>query len=93
VSYPDDMDHLDVLRGKIARLREEIAHIQKLNQGYRLRHENGTEAQVAHGQGQERLQAIQRELIQLSDLGRKVLSVEEMKAKHRSRLHLVKWAS
>jgi hypothetical protein len=93
MSYPDGMDYLDVLREKIGRLREEIAHIKKLNEGYRLRGESGTEAQVAHGQRQERLQAIQQELIKLSDLGRKVFSVEDMKEKHRSRLHLIKRAS
>lgn len=71
----------------------EIAHIQQLNKQYRLRDVNGTGAQVAHGQRHERLEAIQRELAQLADLGRKGLSVEEMKEKHRSRLHLVKKAS
>lgn len=87
------MDHLNVLREKIGRLRAEIAKIQELNQQYRFRDANGTEAQVAHGQRQERLQAIQQELAQLAGLGRKVLSVEEMKDKHRSRLHLAKKAS
>lgn len=87
------MDHLEVLREKIGRLRSEIAQIQELNQQYRLRESNETEAQVAHGQRHERLQAIQQELSQLSDLGRKVLSVEEMKEKHRARMHLVKKVS
>jgi Tfp pilus assembly protein PilN len=87
------MDHLNVLREKIARLRAEIAHIQDLNEQYRHRDQNETEAQVAHGQRQERLQAIQQELAQLAGLGRKVLSVEEIKDKHRSRLNLVKRAS
>jgi hypothetical protein len=64
-----------------------------LNKQYRHRDQNETEAQVAHGQRQERLQAIQQELAQLAGLGRKVLSVEEIKDKHRSRLHLVKRAS
>jgi hypothetical protein len=46
----------------------------------------------------ERLQAIQHELgelVQLADLGRRVVLTEQMKEKHRSRLHLVtqKWAS
>ena len=93
MSYPDGMDHLNVLREKIARLRAEIAQIQGLNKQYRHRDQNETEAQVAHGQRQERLQAIQQELAQLAGLGRKVLSVEEIKDKHRSRLHLVKRAS
>jgi hypothetical protein len=87
------MDHLEVLREKIGRLRAEIAQIQELNQQYRLQESNGTDAQVAHGQRHERLQAIQQELSQLSDLGRKVLSVEEMKEKHRARMHLVKKVS
>ena len=87
------MDQIGVLREKIGRLRTEIAHIHELNKQYRLRDENGPEAQVAHGQRQERLQAIQQELAQLAGLGRKVVSVEEIKEKHRSRLHLVKKAS
>jgi transcriptional regulator of NAD metabolism len=84
------MDHVEVLREKIARLRSEIAHIQELNQEYRLRETNGTEAQVAHGQRQERLQAIQQELAQVADLGRRIRSVDQMREKTRSRLHLVK---
>jgi hypothetical protein len=87
------MDHLDVLREKIGRLRAEIARIQELNELYRLRKGNETEAQVAHGQRLERLQEIQQELVQLSNLGNKVLSMEQRKEEHRSRLHLVKQAS
>jgi hypothetical protein len=87
------MDHLEVLREKIGRLRAEIAHIQELNHQYRLQGGNGTDAQIAHGQRHERLQAIQQELSQLSDLGRKVVSVEEMKEKHRTRMQLVKKVS
>jgi hypothetical protein len=87
------MDHLEVLREKIASLRAEIAQIRELNEQYRLRAGNQTEAQVAHGQRQERLQEIQQELTQLSTLGRKVLSAEQMRENHRSRLHLVKEAS
>ena len=83
------MDHLEVLREKIARLRAEIAQIQALNQEYRLREWVGTEAQVAHGQRHERLQAIQQELAQVADLGRRVLSVEKMKERNRARTHLV----
>ena len=84
------MDHLGVLRDKIGRLREEIAYIQELNEQFRRDGGDGTEAQVAHGQRNERLQAIQQELVQLADLGRRVVSTEQMKEKHRSRLHLVK---
>ena len=87
------MDHLGVLRGKIERLREEIAHIQELNDEYRRQRLNEAAAQVAHGQRLERLQAIQQELARLAALGRRVQSIEEMKEKHRSRLHLVKKAS
>jgi len=86
------MDHLEVLRAKIARLRSEIAQIQELNRAYRLREWNKTEAQVAHGQRQQRLQEIQQELAQVSDLGRRIHLVEQVKETHRSRLHLVKGA-
>ena len=88
ISYSDGMDHLGVLRDKIGRLREEIADIQELNKQFRR--DGGAEAQVAHGQRNERLQAIQQELVQLADLSRRVVSTEQMKEKHRSRLHLVK---
>jgi hypothetical protein len=87
------MDHLEVLRDKIGSLRAEIAEIRDLNAQYRLRSGHATEDQVAHGQRHERLQEIQQELAQLSALGRKVVSVEQMREKHRSRLHLVKQAS
>jgi hypothetical protein len=92
MSYPNGMDHLEVLREKIGRLRGEIAHIQELNEQYRRRIADGTEAEAAHFQRHERLQAIQLELVQLADLGRKVHSVEEMKEKHRHRMHLVNQA-
>ena len=87
------MDHLDVLQEKVTRLRAEIAHIEQLNQAYRQRRLNEQKAQVAHGQRHERLQAIQQELAQLALLGRKTQSIEEMKDKHRSGLHLAKKAS
>jgi len=87
------MDHIEVLREKIGRLRVEIAQIQESNKQYRLQGRNDAESQVAHGQRQERLQAIQQELAQLASLGRTVQSVEEMKERHRSRLHLVRKAS
>jgi transcriptional regulator of NAD metabolism len=90
--YPDGMDHLDVLRDKIARLRAEIAQIQELNQEYRLRDMTATEAQVAHGERQERLLAIQRELAQVADLGRRIHAVDKMREMTRARLHLVKQA-
>jgi hypothetical protein len=93
MNYPNRMDHLEVLREKIGRLRAEICQIQEFNKDYRLQDSNDAEAHVAHGQRQERLQAIQHELAQLAALGRKVQSVGEMKERHRSRLHLVKKAS
>ena len=89
IGYSDGMDHLEVLRDKIARLRAEIADIQELNRRFRRDGLNGADVQAAHGQRNERLQAIQNELVQLSDLGRRVVSTEQMKEKHRSRLHLV----
>jgi hypothetical protein len=93
MDYPSRMDQVQVLREKVERLRVEIAQIQELNNQYRRRDWNDTEAQVAHGQRQERLQGIQQELAQLALLGSRVRSVEEMKERHRSRLHLVKKAS
>jgi hypothetical protein len=90
ISYSDDMDHLGILREKIGRLRGEIADIQKLNEQFRLEGRNQPEAQSAHEQRHERLHAIQQELAQLADLGRRIHSTEQMKEKHRSRLHLVK---
>ena len=87
------MDHLDVLCQKIASLRAEIATIQELNERYRFGTQNEAQAQVAHLNRQQRLQDIQEELIQLSTLGQKTLSLEQMREKHRSRLHLVKRAS
>lgn len=83
------MDHLLALRDKVSRLREEIADIQKLNEQFRRNGGNGPEGQVAHGQRNERLQAIQQELVRLAHLSRKVISAEEIREKHRTRLHLV----
>jgi hypothetical protein len=84
------MDHLGVLRDKIGRLRVEIADIQELNQQFRRDGGNGADVQVAHGQRSERLQGIQHELVQLADLGRRVVSTERMKEKHHAGLHPVK---
>lgn len=80
------MDHLEVLRDKIALLRTEIAQLQELNDQYRREGRHDTQARVAHGQRQERLQGIQQELAQLADLGRRVRSVEQMKEQHRARI-------
>jgi len=90
IGYPDYTDHLEVLRDKIGRLREEIADIQGLNEVFRRDGGNRADAQVAHRQRNERLQAIRQELVQLADLGRRVVSTEQMEEKHRSRLNLVK---
>jgi len=87
------MDHLEVLREKIARLRSEIAQLQELNEQYRREGRNDTQAQVAHGERHERLQEIQQELTQLAELGRRVRSVEQIKEQHRSRPYLVNKAS
>lgn len=84
------MDHLEVLRDKIARLRAEIAQIHALNQEYRLRQGNETEAQIAHGQRHERLQAIQQELAQVQDLGRRVVSIEKIRGQNREQVSAVK---
>ena len=65
----------------------------QLNDEYRRQGRHEPQAQVAHGQRHERLQAIQNELAKLSDLGRRVRSVEQMKEQHRGRLHFVKNAS
>jgi hypothetical protein len=90
MSYPNDMDHLELLREKIGLFRIEIAQIHELNEKYRHQDWNETDAQIAHGERHERLQAIQQELAQLAAIGRRVQSIEEVKEKHRSRLHLVK---
>ena len=84
------MDHLGVLRDKIGRFRKEIADIQELNDEFRRAVRNGRLAQIAHGRRHERLQAIQRELVQLADLGRRAVSTEQRKEKHRSRRRVVK---
>ncbi|MGA9527048.1 MAG: hypothetical protein WBS24_02910 [Terriglobales bacterium] len=84
------MNHLEVLREKIGLLRMEIAQLQELNEQYRREDQNDPDADIAHDRRYERLQAIQQELYQLAGLGRKVRSLEEMKEKHRTRLHLAK---
>jgi hypothetical protein len=82
-----------MLREKIASLRAEIANVQELNDQHRREGRHETEAQAAHRQRQERLRAIQQELAQLASLGRRVLSVEQRKAEHLSRLHVGEKAS
>jgi len=87
------MDHLAVLREKIAGLRAEIAALQESNEQYRRQPQRDTQAQIAHGQRLERLQAIQKELAQVADLSRRVITAEQRKAEHRSRLHVEKKVS
>jgi hypothetical protein len=84
----DGMDHLAVRREKIGSLRAEIAALQELDHHCRRYGRNAAhaEAQFEHDQRLERLQAIQQELAQLAGLGGRVLSVEQRKAEHRSRL-------
>jgi hypothetical protein len=87
------MDHLAVLREKIAGLRAEIADLQQLNTQYRRQSHPDTEAQVDHGRRHERLEAIRQELAQIANLGQKVLSMEQRKEEHKSRLQVGKKAS
>jgi septal ring factor EnvC (AmiA/AmiB activator) len=46
----ESMDHLEVLREKIARLRSEIAQLQEMTEQYRREDRHDTEAHVRHGQ-------------------------------------------
>lgn len=87
------MDHLAVFRDKIGRLRMEITDIQLLNQQFRRDGGNGTGSQLAHGQRSERLQEIQHELVQIADLGRRVVFTERVKERHHSRLRPVSRAA
>lgn len=89
----DAMDHLEVLREKIATLRAEITQLQELNEQYRRQARPDAQAHFAHGERQERLQEIQQELSQIARLGGRLRSVEQMKEQHRSRSFLVKKAS
>ena len=84
------MNHLEALRGRIGRLRVEIAEIQELNHQFRRDGGNGLAVQVAYGQRSERLQGIQHELVQLADLGPRVVSTKELREKHPSRPHPTK---
>ena len=79
------MDHVDALFKKIAQLRSEIAEIKRLNERYRLQNSDEPAATVADLQRHERLQEIQRELVQLSRLGDKTISIERSIEKHSRR--------
>lgn len=87
------MEHLDVLREKVATLRAEIVQLQELNQQYRRQPRPDAQAHFAHGERQQRLLEIQQELTQIARLGGRLRSVEQMKEEHRSRPYLVKKAS
>ena len=49
----------------------------ELHAEYRRAGSHDIQNHIAHGRRQERLQAIQQELAQLAELGRRVLSIEE----------------
>lgn len=87
------MDHLEVLREKVATLRVEIAQLQELNERYRRQLRPDVQAHFAHGKRQDRLQEIQQELTQIARLGGRLRSVEQMKEQHRSRPFPIKKAS
>ena len=87
------MNHLEVLREKVATLRVEIVQLQELNERYRRQSQRDVQAHFAHGQRQDRLQEIQQELTQIARLGGRLRSVEQMKEQHRSRPYLVKKVS
>ena len=86
------MDHFQALLEKIERLRAEIADIKLLNERYRLAGAAG-EARVAHLERHERLQQIQKELIQLFKLVNKAFSMEKRIEEQFSRRYPLKRAS
>jgi hypothetical protein len=87
------MDHLEVLREKVATLRVEIVQLQELNECYRRQPQTDVQAHFAHGERQQRLLEIQQELTQIARLGGRLRSVEQMKEQHRSRPYLDKKVS
>ena len=87
------MDHLEVLREKVATLRAEIVQLQELNEQYRRQPRHDAQAHFAHGQRQDRVQEIQQELTQIARLGGRLRSVEQMKEQHSSRPYFVKKVS
>jgi hypothetical protein len=93
MSYADPVDYVEILREKIRRLRVEIAEIRELNEQCRLQGEKAVDAEIAYQKRRERLQAIQQELAQIADFGRKVTSVEEMGGQHDPLRHFIKKAS
>jgi hypothetical protein len=87
------MDHVEALRRKIESFRAEIAQIHLLNERHLIQGETGTAAQVAQTKRHERLQEIQNELVQLSRLGNKTVSIETRIEKRLSRRDTLKRAS
>lgn len=62
-------DHLLVLREKITQFREDIAHVQELNERYRREGRQGNTGPSRSRPEGERLQAIRPELTQFANLG------------------------
>ena len=84
------MDHLRALRDKIRHFREEIAGIQESSGQLPRAVRNDAVVHAVHGWRRERLQAIQRQLLQLSDLSHSVVSTEKVKEKPHPRLRPLK---
>ena len=89
----DDMDHLEVLREKVATLRAEIVLLEKLNERYRRQRQPDAQSHFAHGKRQQRLFEIQQELTQIAGLGGRLHSVEQVKEQLRFPSSAVKKAS
>jgi hypothetical protein len=83
--YSNRMDHLEALMQKIQRLRAEISEINLNIERHRLERGNGKDAQAAFLERHGRLQEIQKELLQLSKLGNKTVSIEKRIEQHLSR--------
>lgn len=82
------MDHVEALFKKIAQLRSEIAEIKLLNERYRLENSDEPAAMAADLERHERLRQIQKELVQLSRLGNKAISIDRRIEKHPRRYPL-----
>ena len=80
--YPNDMDHVDALFKKIARLRSEVAEIKLLNERYRLEKSDELAEAAADVERHQRLQEIQRELVQISRLGNKTILMARRIERH-----------
>jgi hypothetical protein len=91
--YPNRMDHFEALLRKIECLKSEIAEIKLLNERYQLGSAVEPEARATHLQRHERLQQIQKELVQLSTLGNKTISIDRKVEQHFSRRYPLKRAS